>query len=66
MMLQSMSYEQRKKLTREEKREFELAKLLNDIDIKDNLINQNKADLRLKDEENSRLRKLLRENNIKF
>ncbi len=52
MMLQSMTYEQRKKLTREERREFELAKLLNDINVKEKEI--------------LKLHKLLRENNIKF
>ncbi len=66
MMLQSMTYEQRKKLTREERREFELAKLLNDINIKDKIINQKDVDLRQKDEEILKLRKLIRENNIKF
>lgn len=73
MMLESMPYEEFKKLSYDERLEFENEELRNDIEIRDhiinqknNLLNQDKILLDKKDKEIVMLQKLLRKNNIEF
>ncbi len=73
MMLESMPYEEFKKLSYDERLEFENEELRNDIEIRDhiinqknNLLNQDKILLDKKDKEIMMLQKLLRKNNIEF
>ena len=66
MMLKNMSYDEYKNLSRNERLEFQKEKLQNGIALRDNIINQKDNVIDKKEKENSKLRKLLRENNISF
>lgn len=80
MMLQSVTYEQQKALSRDEKREIQFAnarRLLNlkdeiipkkdeDILQRDDVIRQNEQNLLQKDKENARLKELLKKNKLIF
>ena len=66
MMLKNMSYDEYKNLSCNERLEFQKEKLQNGIALRDNIINQKDNVIDKKEKENSRLRKLLRENNISF